>query len=59
MIVKGKEKGSSLDPSAEPGTKMTTKIGFDLTKPLVAKGKNFEIAEFPNVDSKKYLHPED
>ncbi|UCB60815.1 MAG: UbiD family decarboxylase [Candidatus Bathyarchaeota archaeon] len=55
MVIKDKEQGSSLDPSAEPDTKMTTKIGFDLTKPLVAKGKNFEVAKFPQVDSKKYL----
>ena len=34
MIVLDREPGSSLDPSAEPGTKLTTKIGFDLTKPL-------------------------
>jgi UbiD family decarboxylase len=56
MIIKDKEPGSSLDPSAEPGTKMTTKIGFDLTKPLVAKGKSFEIADFPEVDIEKYFN---
>ncbi|MFX0083060.1 MAG: UbiD family decarboxylase [Candidatus Hodarchaeota archaeon] len=55
MIIKDKEPGSSLDPSAEPGTKMTTKIGFDLTKPLVPKGKSFDIAEFPKVDVNKYF----
>ncbi|MFX1392232.1 MAG: UbiD family decarboxylase [Promethearchaeota archaeon] len=55
MIIKNKEPGSSLDPSAEPGTKMTTKIGFDLTKPLIAKGKSFDIAEFPKVDVNKYF----
>ncbi|MFX0104051.1 MAG: UbiD family decarboxylase [Candidatus Hodarchaeota archaeon] len=55
MIIKDKEPGSSLDPSAEPGTKMTTKIGFDLTKPLVVKGKSFDIAEFPEVDVNKYF----
>jgi len=56
MVMKEKEPGSSLDPSAEPGTKMTTKMGFDLTKPLkVIKGKNFERAEFPKVDLKKVL----
>jgi len=55
MTIKDKEPGSSLDPSAEPGTKMTTKIGFDLTKPLVAKGKDFNIAEFPKVDTSKYF----
>ena len=55
MIIKDKEPGSSLDPSAEPGTKMTTKIGFDLTKPLLVKGKSFDIAEFPKVDLSKYF----
>ncbi len=55
MIIKDKEPGSSLDPSAEPGTKLTTKIGFDLTAPLVVKGKNFGKAEFPKVDINKYF----
>ncbi|MFX1302887.1 MAG: UbiD family decarboxylase [Promethearchaeota archaeon] len=55
MVIKDKEPGSSLDPSAEPGTKMTTKIGFDLTKPLIVKGKSFEIAEFPKVNINKYF----
>lgn len=55
MIIKDKEPGSSLDPSAEPGTKMTTKIGFDLTKPLVARGKNYNKADFPKVDINKYF----
>jgi 2,5-furandicarboxylate decarboxylase 1 len=56
MLVKEKEPGSSLDPSAEPGTKMTTKIGFDLTKPLVVKkGKSFEKAKFPQVNIDDYF----
>jgi 3-polyprenyl-4-hydroxybenzoate decarboxylase len=55
MIIKDKEPGSSLDPSAEPGTKLTTKIGFDLTKPLVIKGKSFKIADFPKVNLDKYF----
>jgi len=55
LIIKDKEPGSSLDPSAEPGTKLTTKIGFDLTKPLVVKGKSFEIADFPKVNLDKYF----
>jgi 3-polyprenyl-4-hydroxybenzoate decarboxylase len=59
MIIKDKEQGSSLDPSAEPGTNMTTKVGFDLTKPLVAKGKSFEVVKFPKVDAKKYFHERD
>jgi len=49
MVVKEREPGSSLDPSAEPGTRMTTKIGFDLTKPL--GGKGFERARLPGVDA--------
>ena len=55
MVIKDKEPGSSLDPSAEPGTKMTTKIGFDLTKPLIAKAKSFNRADFPKVDINKYF----
>ncbi|MFX1281378.1 MAG: UbiD family decarboxylase [Promethearchaeota archaeon] len=56
MVIKDKEPGSSLDPSAEPGTKMTTKIGFDLTKPLMVRGKSFDLAEFPKIDVDKYLN---
>jgi 2,5-furandicarboxylate decarboxylase 1 len=55
MILMDKEPGSSLDPSAEPVTKITTKIGFDLTKPLDARGAAFEKAPFPKVDLEKYL----
>ena len=55
MLIFDKEPGSSLDPSAEPGTKNTTKIGFDCTKILDSKGKSFDKAEFPEVDLKRYL----
>ena len=55
MIIKAREVGSSLDPSAEPVTRLTTKIGFDATKPLVAEGKNFNRVEFPEVELSKYL----
>ena len=55
IIIRDKEPGSSLDPSAEPGTKMTTKMGFDFTKPLVVKGKSFDLADFPKVDINKYF----
>ena len=59
IFVKGREPGSSLDPSGEPGTKMMYKMGFDLTKPLAATGgKNFEKAEFPKVNVKDYLDGE-
>ncbi len=56
LVVRQKERGSSLDPSSEPETHLTTKVGFDLTKPLVVgKGKSFDKAKFPTVDVKKYL----
>jgi 2,5-furandicarboxylate decarboxylase 1 len=54
MIVLKKEQGSSLDPSAEPGTHLTSKVGFDLTKPLHAEGKDFNRAAFPEVDLSRF-----
>ncbi len=56
LVDIGKEPGSSLDPSAEPGTKITNKIGFDLTAPLKTKGKSFARAKFPKVDLKDYIN---
>jgi 2,5-furandicarboxylate decarboxylase 1 len=55
LIVKAREQGSSLDPSAASGTHFTTKLGFDLTKPLVAHGKDFTRAPFPAVDLSRFL----
>jgi UbiD family decarboxylase len=54
LLVKDKEPGSSLDPSAEAGSKLTTKIGFDLTRPLNSGGKGFEKVPFPDVDLKRF-----
>jgi len=53
LVIKEKEPGSSLDPSAEAGSHLTTKLGFDLTKPLETKGKAFDKATFPKVDLKR------
>jgi UbiD family decarboxylase len=54
MIIK-KEKGSSLDPSSDLKTKMTTKIGFDLTIPS-ENVKDFRKPELPlKLDPKDYL----
>lgn len=55
LIMRKDERGSSLDPSANPDTNITTKIGFDLTKPLHRKGKSFEKAAFPKVDLRQFL----
>jgi 2,5-furandicarboxylate decarboxylase 1 len=54
LIVMDRAPGSSLDPSSEPGTHNTCRVGFDLTRPLKAKGKNFGKAPFPPVDLEKY-----
>jgi UbiD family decarboxylase len=55
MIILDKEPGSSLDPSAEPGSKITTKIGFDLTAPVGEARKHYEKAPYPDVDLKRFI----
>jgi 2,5-furandicarboxylate decarboxylase 1 len=61
LVIRPKEAGSSLDPSSEKSAAemhLTTKLGFDLTKPLTSHGKAFDRALFPQVDIEKYLKPE-
>ncbi len=53
LVILDKSPGSSLDPSSEPGSHATTRVGFDLTKPLAAKGKSYDRAPFPKVDLKQ------
>ena len=55
LIMLERAPGSSLDPSASPGTHETTRLGFDLTKPLIAQGKNFDKAPFPKVDLERFI----
>lgn len=55
LVYLGRERGSSLDPSAEPGTYETCKVGFDLTAPLGTAGKPFSKVTFPQVDPSRYL----
>ncbi len=55
LVVKEREPGSSLDPSAEAGTHLTTKVGFDLTMPLETAGKTYERAPFPTVDLSRFI----
>ena len=55
VVIKSKQKGSSLDPSADPHTYETSKMGIDATKPMVIHGKNFNKAEWTSVDVKKFL----
>lgn len=46
VVVKG-ARGSSLDPSADPETLLTCKLGLDATKPLRAEVERFEKARIP------------
>ena len=55
LVVRERAPGSSLDPSAEAGTHVTTRLGFDLTAPLETAGKSFQKAGFPKVDVKKFV----
>ena len=55
VIIKTKQKGSSLDPSADPHTYDTAKMGIDATKPLKAHGKNFDKAKWKEVDAGRYF----
>jgi len=55
VVIKTGERGSSLDPSADPHTYATTKMGIDATKPLVAHGKNFKKAKWMDVNPKEFL----
>jgi len=54
MVIMDRAPGSSLDPSSELETHNTCRVGFDLTKPLEAKGKKFEKASFPQVDLRNW-----
>jgi 2,5-furandicarboxylate decarboxylase 1 len=55
LVIRERATGSSLDPSADAGTHLTTRIGFDLTRPLLAAGKTFTRAPFPLVDIKRFV----
>jgi UbiD family decarboxylase len=54
LVIKPKEKGSSLDPSSDLETRETCKLGFDLTIPSDKEPKHFKRPELPMK-----LRPED
>ncbi len=58
LVMLGRERGSSLDPSATPESYETCKVGFDLTAPLKSGGKHFAKVPFPEVDLKRFLASE-
>jgi len=49
VVVRG-ARGSSLDPSADPETLLTCKVGVDATRPLRGDVKRFERAKIPGED---------
>ncbi len=55
IILKENQKGSSLDPSANPETRKTAKAGFDLTIQKLNKKEDFTKAKFPKFKLKDYL----
>ena len=55
LLVIGRERGSSLDPSRNTATGETCKLGFDLTVPADRVGRGFEKAAFPEVNISDYL----
>jgi UbiD family decarboxylase len=59
LLIMERAPGSSLDPSAEGSTHLTTRVGFDLTKPIGKAAKGYEKVSFPKVDLQKYLGEED
>lgn len=47
MIVIPYARGSTLDPSADQETGLTTKLGIDATRPLGVPSEKFELARIP------------
>ena len=57
LVVITGETGSSLDPSASPGDYRTTRLGFDLTRPLETEGKDFNRVAYPDINLERFLRP--
>jgi 2,5-furandicarboxylate decarboxylase 1 len=47
LIIISKARGSTLDPSADQETGITTKLGMDATRPLTKPKEKFEQAKIP------------
>ncbi len=54
VLIKPNEKGSSLDPSADPKTYITCKMGVDATTPLGGRG-DFEKAKYMEINIDDYI----
>lgn len=55
VVIKTDQKGSSLDPSADPNTRKTAKMGIDATIPSEKVGKDFERASWMPVNAQDYI----
>ncbi len=51
MVVRPNEKGSSLDPSSDPNTRITCKVGIDATIPWDKDRNDFLTNKVPGEDS--------
>jgi len=49
LVIIKNARGSTLDPSADQESGLTTKLGFDATKPLTKPPEGFEKAEIPST----------
>ena len=47
LLVIPQARGSTLDPSADQETGLTTKVGVDATRPLTKPKEKFELATIP------------
>ncbi|MBN2477960.1 UbiD family decarboxylase, partial [Candidatus Micrarchaeota archaeon] len=56
IYIKKNQKGSSLDPSSDPNTRITSKVGIDATIPVRERGKGkYEKGEYKKVELKDYF----
>jgi UbiD family decarboxylase len=57
LVIKEKQPGSSLDPSADHSGKktLTTKVGVDATIPLEVGPKKYDKVKYPGVNLDEYL----
>lgn len=56
MIIIRNIRGSTLDPSADQETGLTTKLGIDATRPIKRSPEKFKLAEIPtSIKVKKIL----
>jgi UbiD family decarboxylase len=53
LVIHVRVPGSKFDPSAEAGTHLTTRVGFDLTAPLETTGKGSTVGSYTIYRLKK------